>query len=93
MKFNQWVKELPDNCTVRIRIADNVLDDDDYRVDELTIRSGVVISQRTVHPGIYQIPNKIGFTTRQLCAWSHYESAEHYHPMEFHEIAIMKGGV
>lgn len=88
MEFNQWVKELPDNCTVRIRIADNVLDDEDWRVDELIIRDGVVISQRTVQPGVYSIPNKIGFTTRQLCAWSHYESSPELHPAEFHDIAI-----
>jgi len=88
MDFEYFVKELPNNCIVNIRISDNVLDGDDWAIHELIIQNDVVIRQHEVMPGAYEIPNKLGWTTKQLCAWSHYDNSCS-HPEEYHEIQLL----
>jgi len=88
MEFQPFVKELPDNCIVNVRISDNVLDDEDWAIHELIIQNGVVIRQHESMYGVYDIQNKVGWTAKQLCAWSHYDGTSN-HPEEYHEIQLL----
>lgn len=86
-EFESFVKDIQSNCVVRVRIADNMLDDEDWGVVELIIEGGLVVSQRQVQPGVYQIPDMVGWNTHQLSEWSQWDSTGS--PVEeFHEIAI-----
>lgn len=86
-EFETFVKDIPNNCVVRVRIADNVLDDEDWPVAELVINDGLVVSQRVVHPGAYRIDDMVGWSVDELSAWSSYDGTGHM-PENFQEVAL-----
>lgn len=86
-EFDSFVEGIQPNSAVRVRIADNMLDSEDWGVAELIIENGLVVSQRQVQPGVYRIPDMVGWNTHQLSEWSRWDSTGS--PVEeFHEIAI-----
>jgi hypothetical protein len=85
--FETFVKDIPNNCVVRVRIADNVLDDEDWDISELIINDGLVVSQRLVHPGVYGIEDMVGWSVDELSAWSSYDGTGHM-PENFQEVSL-----
>jgi len=86
-EFETFVKNIPNNCVVRVRIADNVLDDEDWPVSELVINNGLVVLQRFVHPGAYSIDNMVGWGVDEVAAWSSYDGTGHI-PENFQEVSL-----
>ncbi len=85
--FNPFVFTLEDNCTVAIRITDDVLEPEDWGIDELVIADGIVISQKKLSNGIYTMSDMVGWTTDKLMEWSQYDSTGR-HPGQFNEISL-----
>ena len=79
------VATMPVNGEIYARVSDNVLDDDDYTVYELNIRSSIVIGQTIVHEGCYPY-DFIGMTTLQLTDWSARDETGS-HPENYYELA------
>ena len=86
-EFNTFVKNIPNNCVVRVRIADNVLDDEDWTITELVINDGLVVSQRVVHPGVYRVEDMVGWSVDEVAAWSFYDGTGHM-PENFQEVSL-----
>lgn len=85
--FESFISVIPDNCVVRVRVADNVLDDEDWTINELIINGGLVVSQRQVRPGAYTIPEMTNWTTQDIVEWSSYDSTGS--PVEnYNEVSI-----
>lgn len=86
-EFESFVEGIQSNCVVRVRIADNMLEAEDWGVAELIIEDDLVVSQRQIQEGVYQIPEMVGWNTQQLSEWSQWDDTGH--PVEnYHEIAI-----
>jgi len=80
--FKSCVKELPRTGMVDVRISDNVLEEEDWGVDQLYIGSGIVMSQDHISIGVYEIPDMIGWTTERLMEWSTFQNVVSRH--EYH---------
>lgn len=84
--FNPFVSSVDDGI-VQVRIADNMMDEKDWGIDELVIKDGEVISQRHLTKGLYTMPDMVGWTVEELIQWTHYDSTGK--PVEnYHEIKI-----
>ncbi len=92
-KFNVFVKELPATCMIDVRITDNVMDAEDWGIDQLYLEDSVVRFQDHVDLGIYTIPDMEGWTSEQLMEWSRHDDTGR-HPENYHEIKVyaFKGG-
>lgn len=84
--FEPFVESLELDCTVQVRISDNVLDEGDWSMDELIIRGGVVTGQRNILKRCYRIPTMVGWTIRELIEWTQYNSVGR-HPEQYNEIS------
>jgi len=84
-EFESFVESINRNCVVEVRISDNVLEDEDWGIDELVIEDGVVVSQVRIKNGVYSSTGMVGWTCEQLYEWSQFENM-FSHPEEFHEI-------
>lgn len=89
--FKSFVKELPTTGMVDVRISDNVLEEEDWGIDQLYIDAGVVKSQDHIDVGVYEIPDMIGWTTEQLIEWSAYQDVGS-HPENYYEIKVYAYG-
>ena len=58
-----------DNATLKVRVSDNVLDDEDYSIDLIGFRTGVVIWQHNIKDGVYRLPNMVGWDTIEFTKW------------------------
>lgn len=85
--FTPFIKSLGINCTTRVRISDNVLEEEDWSVDEIVLRNNVVISQSPLCKGAYTIPNMMGWTVSKLIEWTQYDSTGS-HPENYYEIDL-----
>jgi len=96
-EFETFVKNIPNNCVVRVRIADNVLDDEDWTINEIIINGGVCVSQRLVQSGVYVIPNMVNWTTQDIVEWSSWDSTgspvENYNEVSIGPNLPDKGGI
>ncbi len=84
--FNSFIDVLDDSCVVGVRIADDVLDVEDWGIDELTIKDKVVISQKSISNGVYTMPDMVGWDINRLIEWSCYDSTGR-HPGQYNEIS------
>ena len=81
------ILSMPANGEIYIRISDNVLDDADYHVSELTIHNSIVVGIKTIRDGCYPLGSDlIGMTTLQLTEWSEADYTGS-HPENYHELA------
>jgi len=87
--FKTDVGRLPSNTTILVRVADNVLEQEDWGIDMLTIQYGVVVSQESLFKGVYEIPNMVGWTTEKVCEWTSYHDPSS-HPQNFYELSYME---
>ena len=89
-EFKSFVKleDLPAEGMVHVRIADDVLDPEDWTVDSLTIERGVVKYQFHSFKGAYRLPNMVGWSHGELCNWSSYDGTGS-HPEQYHEIEVL----
>lgn len=83
--FQDFVENIPEDGIVGIRISDDVLESEDWGIALLRISAGIVIDQKTICEGVYELPNMIGVTTDTLQRWSCYDGTGS-HPCNFHEI-------
>jgi len=89
-----WLNEIKsvgclDDAVVRIRISDNVLDDEDWSSDLIVFRTGIVVAQTQYNDGCYRMPNMVGWDTMKFAEWL----AEDYtgqHPENYHEYRIIE---
>lgn len=75
---------------LQARLADNVLEKEDWTVWELTIEGSKVVSTRAVEyeeRGAYGEPAFKGMTVAQVSGWTHYDGAG-VHPEGYKEIKI-----
>ncbi|MBW2647846.1 MAG: hypothetical protein JRE23_17085 [Deltaproteobacteria bacterium] len=79
--------DLPIKGQVGVRITDDVLEEEDWGIDYLIIRGGVVVRQLRCTEGSYRTPNMIGWTREQLAEWSQYDDTGQ-HPENYHEVTI-----
>ena len=87
IKFESFLESLPDNCVVDIRISDNVLDEKDWGVSQLTINDGLVQYQDSITNGVYEIPAMLGWSITDVVEWSQYQEFGS-HPEVYHEIKL-----
>jgi len=87
IKYDTFVEDLPYDCEVFIRISDNVLEKEDWPVNLLIIRDGLVVKEEEICPGAYRFEYMEGWTTHELCLWSQYDSTGS-HPENYHEIHL-----
>lgn len=85
--FDSFVKHIPNTCRMYVRIADNVLEEEDWGIDRLIIVDDRVIDQTHNLTGAYRIPDMMGWTTDMLVEWSSYANTG-THPEEYHEISL-----
>jgi hypothetical protein len=85
--FNSFVSDLKSNGLVCMRISDDVLDEENWGIDGLTIEDGVVVRQLHLSKGAYTMPDVVGWTTKQLMEWTQYD-ATGSHPEQYHELSI-----
>lgn len=97
MVYNQYqsfVQKIPLDCVLLVRVAaEQVLDPEDYPVDKLIVKSGLVISQETIQEGVFhEVDDLRGMNTLQLSGWSAYENLMPSSPMEdiLHEILVLE---
>ncbi len=72
----------------RIRISDNVLDEEDWPIREILIRDGVIVNVLDVHHGVYswgETTPTIGWDLERLCEWLDFDPTGS-HPENWHEI-------
>jgi hypothetical protein len=70
-----------------VSVRDNVLDEEDYPIDCLILRDGVVTKQESIHKGVYRIPSMMGWTREQIVEWSEYDDTGR-HPENYHEVSV-----
>ena len=78
-----------DNAVLEARISDNVLDDEDWGIQRITLRNGVVVEQQSVMEGCYEMPSMLGWNTTMLARWA----AQDYtgsHPENYYELRLVK---
>ena len=85
-EFESFVDTLNPDCVVCTRISDNVLDEEDWGIDGLTIRDGVVTEQLHLTKGAYTMEDMVGWTTQQLMEWTQYDPTGNY-PEQYYEIS------
>jgi hypothetical protein len=78
---------LKDNCTVQVRISDNVLEEDDWSINELVIQDGVVVSQKNIYNSVHALPDMLGWTTNEVEEWTHYDPTG-AHPENYYELEV-----
>ena len=84
------VEELPDNGVVFARMADDVMEPEDWNTYKLTIKDGIVIQMTVQVKGCYAGIPKLGAMTKaELVEWQ-YDSDPSYSPGYFQELAIPK---
>ena len=82
------VRSIPTHGVVYARIADNILEPEDWNRYALTINRNIVVGQLALNPGVYAHTNMVGMTTMQLAEWTSWEHAGGPHPEEtYHELA------
>ena len=86
-EFKSFVKELPATCMVDVRIADNVLEEKDWGIDQLYMENSVVRFHDHIDVGMYTIPDMVGWTSEKLMEWSGVYSVGH-HPEQYHELKV-----
>lgn len=69
---------------LRARMSDNVLNDGDFTVVELTLHGGRVVEQRLVQQGAYTVELS-GRDLEELARWTQHDDTGN-HPENFHEI-------
>lgn len=72
-----------------LRIADNVLADEDYGFFEVTTKGGVV-THLVEHNSLYSTPELVGKTLEDVLEWLKYDGTGR-HPEEYHEV-FLEGG-
>ena len=84
----------PDGKRLKVRIADNVLDDKDWPIRELVFVGDEVVAALAVYAGVYSFGVNVdgrplhpglGWTLEQVAAWSAFDSTGH-HPESYHEV-------
>ena len=94
MDWKSWISDNQphlNNFTADIRISDEVLNDNDWPVHNITVQGGLVVKQEVVQEGVYTMPDMLGWTTRAVYAWvnsSEDASSSGTFPNNFHEIII-----
>lgn len=90
MEWNTYIEELGTlaNALLAVRISDNVLDDEDWRVDVIKFSKGKVVSQTTVYDGAYDVPNMVGWSLIDFKDWSS-EDWTGSHPEIYNEHFIL----
>ena len=72
---------------LKVTITDNVLDSNDWPIDELTLDlDGRIYIQNPIKTGVYTIPNMLNWMLDDLHEWLQYESVGQ-HPEIGHELA------
>lgn len=73
---------------MRIRMSDNVLEDDDWPVRDILVRAGRIVSVQDIHHGVYSFSSHaptIGWDMEQLCEWLAHDPTGR-HPEQWNEI-------
>ena len=86
-EFKSCVKELPTTCMIDARITDNVLEKEDWGIDQLYVENGIIRLQDNIIKGVYSMPDMLGWTSKQLMEWSHHDNTGS-HPEQYHEIKV-----
>jgi hypothetical protein len=85
MEYTRHMPEIKDG-SYKVRISDNVLDEEDWGSNTIHIEDGVVVMSVTnVDKGVYNIPNMYGWTVGQIKDWLSWDPTGH-HPENYHEI-------
>ena len=87
--FKSGVEELASNTTVLVRISDDVLEEEDWGIDRIIIRDGIVRAQESLCKGVYEIDNMVGWTTKEVCEWTSYNEPAS-HPQNFYELSEIR---
>lgn len=91
--FKTFVRDIPENCIVYVAITDDVLDEKDWGIKELTIRNGVVVGCTIIYSGVYDLSKAgapgIGWTTKGIEEWSKHDFTG-CHPENFYEVKVCK---
>ena len=64
-----------DNFQAVVQIADDQLDDENWPVSMIVMQDGIIIQQIPVHSRltsdkvVYELPNMMGWTTKELAEW------------------------
>jgi len=77
------------NSLLVVRTADNVLDVENWRIDILQIKDGVVVKQTSVHEGCYLLVDMKGWGLAELQDWL-FQDNTGQHPEVYHEMAIVE---
>ena len=90
---NKWQsflesEDLPQNFIAHVRIADNVLDEEDWTIDEIIVVNGAVFEQKRMYRGVYDLENMVGWSKTAIAEWTRYDGTGNY-PEEYHDIQIL----
>ncbi len=86
-EFKSCLESLPADCIVDVRIADDVLEEEDWGIDQLIITYGIVRYQNHISKGVYTIPDMVGWNVGDVVTWSHDENFAS-HPQNFYEVKL-----
>jgi len=89
VEWKTHLTEIPANCKAWVRTSDNVLDDEDWGIEELTISNGKVIHVKEIKKGRYANEPMLGWTCLDLIQWSSFDCTGQ-HPESYNEIHIIE---
>lgn len=76
------------SCTVQVRIADNVLDAEEWPVWEIEIRDGRLHEIDRIRGGVYgDLGLALGATVDDLVAWTQHDGTGS-HPETYHQLRV-----
>ena len=86
-EFESFLKSLPADCIVDIRIADDVLEEEDWGIDQLIITHGIVRYQIHCAKGVYTMPDMVGWNVGDVVTWSQYDDCNS-HPSNSYQVKL-----
>lgn len=84
--WQSFIKELLRYCTLQVRITDDILDIENWGIEEIVVEKGVVTKQKTISKGAHEMPSMVGWTSEQVIKWTQYENPFGAHPQYFNEV-------
>ena len=100
-KLAKWLfcvvqEQILNNGVMAITTVDNVLDDENWPVSNIYVRTGIVVRQVPIYLSAecaYKLPNMVGWDTYQVRMWiDENEDCADHHPCVQNGIHIYKGG-
>lgn len=84
--WQSFIKELLEYCTLQVRTTDDILDIENWGIEEIKMEKGIVTEQKTISKGAHKMPSMVEWTSQQVIKWTQYENSFGAYPQCFNEV-------